>query len=250
MIKKVWWKLRHYHLLLGIPGVATFLCAKLTGKKPLFKKHLAGIRHPIYVRVCTTDPTVLRQVFWERQYDQSLPLAPKVIVDAGANIGLSAVFFANKYPDCKIIAIEPEENNFQVLKMNVAPYPQIEPVQAALWNEDGQISLFDPGLGNHGFQVGRSNGKDHGCSNSVPAVSVGSLLKRPGFAPIDLLKIDIEGAEKEVFENSAAWIGQVNGIMAELHDRIKPGCTEAFLKATKEFPARSTLGETCVCLRK
>src|SRR5436190_21998125 len=116
-------KIRHYHSVLGLPGVMVFLFAKVSGMRPLFCKNLAGIRHPVYVRIGTTDLSVLKQVLVERQYDFSLPVTPKVIVDAGANIGLSAVFFANKYPAAVIFAIEPEESNFKVLEKNVSAYP-------------------------------------------------------------------------------------------------------------------------------
>ena len=85
-------------------------------------------------------------------YDSGFRPAPRVVVDAGANIGLSTVFFANKFPQAKIVAIEPEPSNFAMLRDNVAPYPNVTPVQAALWKEDrgarpvrygeGQTSLF------------------------------------------------------------------------------------------------------------
>jgi FkbM family methyltransferase len=242
-------KIRIYHSLLGIRGVAAFLFAKSTGTRPVFKKDLKGITHPVFVRIGTTDLSVLAQVFVERHYDVPLSFAPKVIVDAGANIGLSAVFFANKYPDARIIAIEPEEANFQMLERNVARYPQIKPLRAALWKENGQISLFDPGCGDHGFRVGENNVQAPQRRGVIQALTVDGLLEQSGFDHADILKIDIEGAEKEVFECSAKWIGKVGVVMAELHDQIKPGCQRAFSEATKEFPKKFTSGETFVCSR-
>ena len=70
---------------------------------------------------------------------------PPVIIDAGANVGLSAVFYANRFPNARIIAIEPEPSNYEMLKRNVVPYSNVTPVQAALWKENGPLRLFDTG---------------------------------------------------------------------------------------------------------
>jgi methylase of polypeptide subunit release factors len=71
----------------------------------------------------TKDLSVLKQVFVERQYDFPLPKAPISIADAGTNSGLLAVYFANRYPGASVIAIEPEDSNFKLLKRNASPYP-------------------------------------------------------------------------------------------------------------------------------
>ena len=64
--------------------------------------------------------------------------------------GFASIYFANKYPGAKIIAIEPEQSNFELLKDNIAPYPNIIPIQAALWHKNEEINLIDPGLGKSG----------------------------------------------------------------------------------------------------
>jgi hypothetical protein len=56
---------------------------------------LAGVKHPVYVRPGTTDIEVMQQVLLDYEYDFKLPGRPQVIVDAGANIGLASVYFAN-----------------------------------------------------------------------------------------------------------------------------------------------------------
>jgi hypothetical protein len=66
---------------------------------------------------------------------------------------------------------------------------------------------------------------------------------------IDILKIDIEGAEKEVFESSSKWIDKVSVIMTELHDQIRPGSARAFSEATQGFDVVSSKGETIACHR-
>jgi FkbM family methyltransferase len=81
-----------------------------------------------------------------------------VIIDAGANIGLSALFFANKYPDAKIFAIEPEETNYKLLELNTKPYNNVCLIKAALWDSVRKIHLFDTGLGKDGYDR-RTNGR-------------------------------------------------------------------------------------------
>jgi len=57
---------------------------------------------------------------------------------------MCSIYFTHRYPEAKIIAIEPEASNFAVLLKNVQPYPKIIPIHAALWNQDGEISVSEP----------------------------------------------------------------------------------------------------------
>ena len=236
-------KILHYYTALGMSGAAMFIVAKLKGTQPLFKASIPGIKYPIFVRISTTDASVLRQVLFERHYDFELKTPPKVIIDAGANIGLASIFFANRYPDATIIAIEPEVSNFGLLEKNVQPYPRIKAVHAALWKENGEINLVDPGLGHHGFQTTQGD-NSQGKRSLVRAVTVDSLMKEMGIEHVDVLKIDVEGAEKDVFEHSGNWIEKVDIIMAELHDHLRGGCSAAFENASREFGDELIKGET------
>jgi FkbM family methyltransferase len=242
-------KLRHYYCGLGLRGVFLLIWSKMSGTNPLCRVVVPGIRHPVTIRIGTTDLSVLRQVLSECQYDAKLPSAPRRIVDAGANIGLAAVFFANKYPQSEIVAVEPDESNFGLLTKNTKLYSNIYPVLGALWRQEGKLSLVDPGSGHHGFQtieVGSSvvSGRRH-----VEAFTVNTLMTRMNWRLVDLLKMDIEGAEKEVFETSDAWMGSVGACMVELHDSIKPGCVAAFDRAMVDFAGRTVNGESVIAWR-
>jgi FkbM family methyltransferase len=242
--------IRYYYSLLGLPGVAVFFFAKLSGTRPLFKKNFPGLKHPFYLRIGTTDASVCKQDLIERQYEFPLPAIPKVIIDAGANIGCSAVFFANKYPDAVIFALEPEEWNYKLLEKNASAYPQIKPLKAALWKENKRICLVDPGYGSHGFQTMEKAAENCQSRKFVEAITLDALITRMGLKFVDVLKIDIEGAEKEVFEGSAKWIDKVGVMMIELHDNIKAGCSKAFSEATKGFHDEFSKGEIVIRLRK
>jgi FkbM family methyltransferase len=241
-VKRIIRKISHYYVALGVPGVLLFLYSKLSRTHPLFKKTVPGTEHPIYLRVGTTDISVFRQVLLERQYDFPLSYAPKYILDAGANVGLSALFFAIRYPKALILAIEPESSNFAVLKRNVAAYPQIKPLQAALWHDNRALQICDVGDGSAGFQM-KEVSPNNLQATSVPSVTIDDIMEASKIPFIDLLKLDIEGAEKEVFQNSSRWIGKVGAVMVELHDHIRPGCRSAFVEATKSFSSEMIRGE-------
>ncbi len=248
-MKRVVSKVRHYHTALGVRGVLLFAWAKISGRKPLSRIIVPGIRHPVLVRIGTTDVSVFRQVLQECQYDFALPASPRHIVDAGANIGLTAVFFANKYPKSEIIAIEPEESNFRILRENVKPYPNVHPVLGALWKRECELVLIDPDSGHHGFQTTDVGASTPRREARVQAFTVESLMKRMNWDRVDLLKVDIEGAEKEVFEACDSWISRVGACMVEVHDAIKPGCGVAFDNATASFSGRHTQGEALIAWR-
>src|SRR5262245_62031962 len=81
-----------------------------------------GSHNRFYLRRFTTDLPEYDFVFGGRDLDVPLDTPPRVIVDCGAHIGCTTVYFANRFPGATIYALEPEESNFELLKRNVAPY--------------------------------------------------------------------------------------------------------------------------------
>lgn len=253
IIKKIWL----YHRRLGFVRVTKVLTliflAKLVARRftslstnwRILKLTLPEVKQPVYIRPGTTDVEVLQQVLLDHEYDFDLPVRPKLIVDAGANIGLASVYFANIYPEANIIALEPDRSNFRMLEMNTAAYPQIKPMNVALWSENKKINLFHPKGGHCGFRTSEDNSNVFEKWDEVPAVTLDALMKTLGIANIDVLKMDIEGAEREVFKNSSAWINQVGTFMVELHENYQAGCEEAFYQAAPHAQRMAVLkGET------
>ncbi len=199
-----------------------------------------GARAPLRIRSATSDLPAFEDTFLFGHYAFGLPAPPRVIVDAGGHIGMVSILLANRYPDARIITLEPEAGNFALLRRNVEPYPNIEPVHAALWKEDGQLDIANPGDSTWSYQVEEKPGGE------VEALTMDSVMARFGIGEIDLAKIDIEGAEKEVFEAGGEWLGKVRCLAVELHDRMKPGCSRAFYNATNRFPHELHIGENVV----
>jgi len=191
---------------------------------------LAG---PLIVRTGSSDLAIFDEVVILRGYGFALDKAPTVILDIGANIGLATLWFKQRYPAARVIAVEPDAENFELLKRNTAGLKDVELVQAALAPEDGIIGFERAGLNPSGYHIRDLKSGEKG----VPAISMGSLLQRFGLEDVDLLKLDIEGAEKELFETTdIAWMDRVKTMAVELHDRIRPGCGHAFFAAASRSP--------------
>jgi FkbM family methyltransferase len=174
-------------------------------------------------------------------------------VDAGANTGLASIFFSNKFPEARIIAIEPEASNYEMLKMNVAPYRNIITMNAALWGKNEEINVVDPGLGKWGFMTIDNDNKEKvvgDMCHKVQGITIDKLMEDLGIERIDILKIDIEGAEKEVFEVSSSWIDRVDAIIVELHERMKSGCNRSFYCGSNGFDDKWEQGEHVFLSRK
>lgn len=167
-------------------------------------------RSVVGLRTRAGDLSILYEVFAEKAYqvaERQLPTeSVAVVVDCGAHIGLSALYFANRYRNARVFAVEPNPDNFQRLVANTAAEPRIVPIHGCVADHSGttHISIEGPGWGHTVDPDGAA----------VPAYTIDDIRHRYGFSMIDLLKVDIEGAEREVF---ALGVGAVRVIAAELH---------------------------------
>ncbi|MBT8288946.1 MAG: FkbM family methyltransferase, partial [Bacteroidia bacterium] len=177
------------------------------------------------------------------------------IIDAGANIGLAAVYFSNRFPDAKIYSIEPESSNLELMRKNIAPYPNVRVIPKALHHSSGlELQIVDEGIGEWGFTT-RNTGntaEKKQVVGTVETVSIDSILEEHEIGILDILKIDIEGAEKPLFEkNYRNWIPRTRCIIVELHDRWYPGCRDSVFRAIDEFNfTHFEKGENVIFLNK
>ncbi|MEZ0540680.1 FkbM family methyltransferase [Fibrella arboris] len=186
-----------------------------------------------HLRPHTSDLYTFDQVFIQDQYKLPYPFDPKTIVDAGANIGLSAVYFAHRFPDAQLVAIEPDKANFAQLQRNCANYPQIEARCAGVWSTDGYLKISNTEATSNSFQVVVTTPDD---ATALPAVCLPTLMQQRNWPIIDLLKIDIEGSEKELFStNYDIWLPRVRMLLVEVHDQMQMGSSAAVFRATSQF---------------
>lgn len=210
---------------------------------------LRGLRYRLSLSNFSADVTTLFQIFFAEEYKVQLSSPPSHIIDCGANIGLSAVYFANKYPDAKIIAIEPDEGNFRYLKLNTEKYPNVICLKKAVWPRKEALQIVDPGRGDWGLQT-RPATDD--ANPTVDTVTIDELMYDYKMQYIDFLKIDIEGAEKELFTAGYhEWLSRTRVMAIELHDFLDPTVSPVFFETIEPYHFKTySLGENLVCTRE
>jgi FkbM family methyltransferase len=179
-----------------------------------------------YYRTNTSDSFVAYEcmLHGKRNAYQSsfLPLAERVetIVDVGANVGASVMFWKDLYPAATIHCFEPIPANFDVLRKNCEGLSNVTPHNQALGDSLGSIDfIHSPGAGNEGgwsvFQRGATGAEER---LSIPIFKSGDRLTELGLTKIDILKVDTEGAERMIIMGLGdALLSKTSYICGELH---------------------------------
>src|SRR5262249_1478293 len=184
------------------------------------------------LRAKTYDIHIFELIFVLRDCRVKLQSEPRFIVDAGAHIGCSALFFASSFPRANVTAIEADPGNYQLLLRNTRDHQRIRAIHAAVWHRQEAVVIANAQDDPWGFRIKSADGE---CT-TIRGLTISEIISEYGFEKIDLLKLDIEGAEKEIFEaGDLDWMNRTDAIMIELHDRFRPGCEAAFLDAAKRF---------------
>jgi FkbM family methyltransferase len=213
---------------------------------------IPGAVGSIQLRKGTSDKDVFFQVFIIREYDfEGVPQYARLksiyerdlaanetplIVDCGANIGLTSIWFALKFPRSCIYAIEPDAGNFAMLRANTGNYPNIVAVHAAIWDHHADnLAIVNPAAPATFYQVAESEGLR---SDGVPAYTVPEIMRMAGASRILLAKIDIEGGEHALFRSNTEWLENTAAVAIELHDWLLPGTASSrnFLVALTKHP--------------
>jgi FkbM family methyltransferase len=195
----------------------------------------------VLIRTGTTDTKVYKDIWIDKAY-APIGGSPAVIVDAGGHIGLAAAYFATRYPSADIYVIEPDDANFAMLTRNTEQFPNVHRIKAGLWGEHASLHISNPDASPWAFSL-RAGG-------DIEGVTVPDVLEMSGRHRIDLLKMDIEGAEIEVLESAQTWIHRVDALAVELHDRYRPGCTAALEHAVAgQAFTRQISGEYTLLIR-
>jgi FkbM family methyltransferase len=178
---------------------------------PLRLRPLGG--HEVWVRPGTSDAATVWGTF-ARRYHLPPPevVAPRLIWDLGANIGLTMAHFACLYPEARVLGVELDGDNVALARKNIAPWAdRCEVIHAAVWRADGEVRYRGWPGGTSNYQV-----TDTGEGAVVRAVSLATLLDERG-GPVDYLKVDVEGAERELLRDGRGWANQVRSVKVELH---------------------------------
>lgn len=212
---------------------------------------LGSANRPFSFRPGTSDEGVIDQIFKQGDYNLGrLRRSPELsafynkiaassksplIIDAGANIGASSIYFSYSFPKAQVVAIEPEPSNFYLLRTNTSGIP-VECIHGALAAKPGLVGVVDTGEGFWGYRTTGTDGNSTG--QSVTCVTINDLYesKSQNCAPF-IVKIDIEGAESDLFSAHTEWVAATPLIIIELHDWLLPGKanSRAFLQCISGF---------------
>lgn len=210
------------------PGMARFLLAKLLREREVRLNLKIG---SVLVRPDDSDMAALREVFQRRDYDvDALFVGPAiraryerllaegrtpVIIDAGANIGATALWFSKIFPRARIVSVEPEPENFRILCENTRSLPNVRAIPAAIGSEGGFVSVRRDRW-SWGVTTQRAE-------EGVPIVTVPQCLEGEPGGALFLVKIDIEGFESDLFAANTQWLDDADVVIVEPDDWLFPG---------------------------
>jgi FkbM family methyltransferase len=196
---------------------------------------LNGERRDFYLRRDTSDIKVLNQIFISGEYDLSalkrykeilnfVDMAfslnrPPLIIDCGANNGISSLFFAFEYQNAKIVAVEPDPENFEMLNLNTANL-LIDKYQLAVTSSKAELNLDYADGSAWGVRTKPRGNID---SAIIQSVGINELYIKYGQENIPfIVKLDVEGAEFEIFSSNIEWLKHTPIVIVELHDWMLP----------------------------
>jgi FkbM family methyltransferase len=190
----------------------------------------------IWLRAAVCDHAIFQQVWVKREYDL-VASAPShflalmdtyrtavaggrrpLVLDAGAHVGMSVLWWRRLFPEARIVAVEPSSANLAVLRRNVAKLEDVTVLHAAIAGKPGSLRVAHPAASGSAVRVSVD-----GTGEWVPALTVAQILEQAGTDQILLAKIDIEGAEADLFSGDLAWLDATQALAVETHDWLYPG---------------------------
>ncbi len=200
---------------LSLSKVGRFACPRPT----LVEPNLRSFGGPVTLRSHTTDISVLKELLLGHSYEDVAERAKgdvATILDLGANTGLAARWFAHRFRRARVVSVEPEAGNVSVLRRNLRQLGDRAEVVAAAIGASARSVTLRTSAGACGFRMSELSAADGG--DVVDVVPIAGLLAERGLDRIDVLKCDIEGAERELFGIAAAWLDRVRFGVVECHD--------------------------------
>jgi FkbM family methyltransferase len=196
---------------------------------------IRGYKEPVFCRPQSSDPEVLRQIFVREEYG-AVSALPDVnfIVDCGANIGLTSVFLLTRYANARAVVVEPDAANMTLCRKNLERFGErVHYVSAAVWPSQTTLKMkaADGPAKEWGYQV---EPVGSGEAGGVRGVTIDDLMREAAFPAIDLLKVDIEGAEVPLFDGPAAaqWLSKTRNLVIEIHG---PTARDIVMRAMSDF---------------
>jgi FkbM family methyltransferase len=228
----------------GLVSAANILARRKLGfARPIMVRPRCE-KEQVWVRPCDSDLFVASQIFGTREYDLGADVTRRlnlvstswleegeqpVIIDGGANVGYSSIFFSSTYPTAKIIALEVDPRTYTMLEANVSHHPNIRTRLAALWSHDRGVDLHSGSRQSWSNFV--SDREPSSGKALTPSVRLDQLVGTN--ERVLLIKLDIEGSERDACSTSREVLRSSPVILIEPHDFMLPGkaCLAPLLSA-------------------
>lgn len=243
---------RTFGITAGIRLWCTLLVQRAIPFRNIFRLNLPGTASPMHLR--RQDLPIFWQIMVMREYDlESLPQTSRVmatykailsegkkpiIIDCGGHVGLSAVWFATHFPDALVYVVEPDLSNFNLLERNTEAYPNIVPLNGGVWSRPTRLMILDPRVGSASFRL-QEMGDSLNLENpeSLRGYTIDGISVTHERARLFAVKIDVEGAEAELFSGPTAWLRISALVIIELHDWLLPwqGTSRNFFRKLAEY---------------
>jgi FkbM family methyltransferase len=205
---------RRSRLALVWLGATTLLRSRRPhGRAVRMRIRLGGRVYTVALRT-RTELDVLSEIGIDGIYEPAAAIPARTIVDLGANVGLATLSLLASHPEARVLAVEADPLLIPRLRQNVEGLP-VTVVHAAVCGVDGERDLFRSDM--HAWGNSLDQVEESQEAVRVPATTVDSLLDQAGFERVDLLKLDIEGAEWEIF--AAGVPERIGAIIGEAHTR-------------------------------
>jgi hypothetical protein len=194
--------------------------SRLTKRQMEFK--LPHMANPVAIRTGMSDMQVFHDIFIWGEYGFLKSVADHTtVLDIGANVGYSSTYFAGIYPKCEVVAVELMHSNFEQLSRNTAFLGnRIRTVEAAVWSHNDGVSIADDTFRDGDAWSHHASEAEDGKS-LVPSITMLNLMQQHAMPRVNICKIDIEGAEYELFApGNRRWVNKCDVILLEIHEDL------------------------------
>jgi len=213
------------------------------------------VKGQIRLREVGSDILTFTEVIKEQVYSDVLRELPQceTIVDLGANIGLASLYFSAHYSGCKILAVEPNPSSYALLNSNLAELigaGRCKTLNAGVWSSETLLGPAESVESEHysAFATKEVSGGS-AQANSMVGLPISKILAHSGFEYVGLLKVDIEGAEVELFKGDLDWLRKVRAIAIEFHGDSRLLCNFDEVLKKYDFRIIDGGGHTVIALK-
>jgi FkbM family methyltransferase len=225
---RTWWGIVDLPSVLALRDHAIRSDAEKLNPAAYLNLRLRKPSHPVFLREQGSDFRMFDDIFRERVYEKALASMNRceTCIDLGGNIGLTSLLVARRFPKSRVFTVEADKSNFELMNRNLAGLIEAgrcKTIWAAAWHEDTDKGLNTVSSGPGRFmnvRVEESAAADDPMKN-VRGVSMKTIFADAGFDRVDFLKIDIEGAERNIFRDGAPWLDRVGAVAIEFHQESR-----------------------------